>query len=77
MARTTTARIAGFALLFYTAVGISHTILMSRATSAEGAAAKLASIAVHASDVRVGILLGLLECFSALVLGVTAIRHHT
>jgi hypothetical protein len=70
MARTTTSRIAGVTLLFYIAVGISHMILMSRATSAEGTAAKLARIAEHASDVRVGILLGLLECFSALVLGV-------
>ncbi|MDQ2841325.1 MAG: DUF4386 domain-containing protein, partial [Acidobacteriota bacterium] len=71
MTRMTNARIAGFTLLFYIAIGISHIVLMNRATGGEGTAAKLAHIAEHASDVRVGILLGLLECFSALVLGVT------
>jgi uncharacterized MAPEG superfamily protein len=44
---------------------------MNRATSAEGTAATLARIAEHASDVRVAILVELLECFSALVLAVT------
>jgi hypothetical protein len=46
-------------------------ILASRATSGEGTAAKLASIAQHASSVRVAVVLELLGCFSALVLAVT------
>ena len=70
MTRTTNARIAGFTYLFYTAVGSTLHVLMNRATNAEGTAATLARIAEHASDVRVAILLSLLESFSALVLAV-------
>lgn len=70
MTRTTSARIAGFTLFFYIAVGILQMVLMNRATNAEGTAATLARVAGHATDVRVSVLLVLLECFSALVLGV-------
>ena len=70
MTRTTNARIAGFTYLFYIAVALPSMVLMNRATSAEGIAAKLARVAEHASDVRVAILLTLLSCFSAVVLGV-------
>ncbi len=71
MTRMTNARIAGFTFLFYIAVAFPSVVLMNRATSAEGTAAKLARIAEHASDVRVAILLTLLSCFSAVVLAVT------
>ena len=71
MTRTTNARIAGFTFLFYIAAGISSMVLFGRATSGEGIAAKLAGIALHATDVRIVVVLGLLQCFSALVLGVT------
>ena len=71
MTRSTNARIAGFTFLFYTAVGSTLHILMNRATNAEGTAATLALIAQHASDVRVSVVLSLLETFSALVLAVT------
>ena len=71
MTRTTNARVAGFTFLFYTAVAFPGMLLMNRASSGEGTAAKLASIALHASDVRVAIVLELLGCFSALVLAVT------
>ncbi len=71
MTRKTSARIAGFTFLFYTAVGSTLHVLMNRATNAEGTAATLARVAEHASDVRVSILLSLLESFSALVLAVT------
>jgi Domain of unknown function (DUF4386) len=70
MTRTASARITGFAYLVYIAVGISNEVLMSRATSAEGTAATLTRIAEHATDVRVAILLKLLESLSAFVLGV-------
>ena len=70
MTRTTNARIAGFTCLFYIAAGASSVVLLNRATSAEGTAATLARIAEHVSDVRLAILLELLECFSALVLAV-------
>jgi hypothetical protein len=71
MTRTTNARIAGFTFLFYIAVAFPSMILLERATRGEGIAAKLASIAQHAADVRVVVVLSLLGCFSALVLAVT------
>ena len=70
MTRSTNARLAGFTYLFYTAVGSTLHLLMNRATNAEGIDATLALIAAHASDVRVSVLLSLLESFSALVLAV-------
>ena len=70
MTRTTNARIAGFAFLFYIAVAFPSMVLLDRATSGEGIAAKLASIAQHATDVRVAVVLVLLGCFAALVLAV-------
>src|SRR5260370_38606363 len=71
MTRTANARIAGFTFLFYIAVGITSPVLSNRAISGEGVAAKLASIAQHATDMRVVVGLTLLTSFSALVLGVT------
>jgi ABC-type dipeptide/oligopeptide/nickel transport system permease component len=73
MTRTTNARIAGFTFLFYIAVALPSMVLLERATSGEGIAAKLASVAQHAADVRVAVVLSLLGCFSALVLAVTTI----
>jgi hypothetical protein len=67
--RTTNARIAGFTLLFYIAVGVTIMVLGS-ATSAEGTAARLALIAQHALRVRITIILSLLTCVTALVLAV-------
>jgi len=72
MTLRTNARLAGFAFLFYIAVGITHMVLFRQATSGtEGTAATLAAMAEHANLVRVGILFTLLESLSALVLGVT------
>jgi hypothetical protein len=71
MTRTANARIAGFTFLFYIAVGITSLVLSNRAISGEGIASKLASIAQHATDMRVIVVLTLLTSFSALVLGVT------
>lgn len=71
MTRTANARIAGFTFLLYIAAGITSMVLFRRATGGEGMAAKLAGIAEHATDVGVLVLLGFVQCFSALVLGVT------
>jgi hypothetical protein len=71
MTRTTNARIAGFTFLFYIAAGIPSMVLFGQATSGEGVATKLAGIAEHASDVRITVVLALLQCFAALVLAVT------
>ncbi len=71
MTRATNARIAGFTYLFYAAIGICSEVLMHRARGVGDDAAKLARIGEHATDVRMTILIMLLECFSALVLAVT------
>jgi hypothetical protein len=65
MTRKTNARVAGFAFLFHIAVAMTGMILANRAASGEGTAAKLASIAQHATSVRVAVLLELLGGFSA------------
>lgn len=71
MTRTTNARIAGFTFLVYIAATMTSIVLNARATSGAGVAAQLAAIALHATDVRLTILLGLLQNLSALVLAVT------
>jgi len=72
MTRTTNARIAGFTYLFYAAIGVCIELLMHQARGVDGdAAAKLARIGQYATNVRLAILIVLLECFSALVLAVT------
>jgi len=71
MTRATNARIAGFTFLAYIAAGLTSMILFRRAASGDGVAAKLAGIAAHATDVGVLVILGLVQCFSALVLAVT------
>ena len=70
MAPTTNARLAGLTYLFYIALGIANEVLMHRAKGAEGVGAKLVRVAEYAAEVRVAILLALLECFSAIVVGV-------
>jgi hypothetical protein len=69
MSRTTNARLAGFAFLFYIAIGITQMVL-SQATRAEGPTARLALIAQHAPQVRANMVLSLLTCVTALALGV-------
>ncbi len=71
MTRKTNSRVAGFTFLFYIAVGITSMILSGRATAGDGMAAKLASIAQHATYVRITVILTLLAALSALVLAVT------
>ena len=71
MTRTTNSRVAGFTFLLYIAVAMTGTVLSNRAITGEGTAAKLASIAQHASEMRVAIVLDLISCFCALVLAGT------
>src|SRR3990172_2558215 len=71
MTRTTNARLAGFMFLFYIATGITSMVLFRQATSgAEGSAATLASLAQHATTVRLTAVLTLLTFFYAVVLAV-------
>ena len=71
MTRMTNARVAGSAFLLYIVLGLPAGMLMARATSAEGIAAKLVSVAQHANELRVAVVLVLFSSFCALVLGVT------
>lgn len=71
MTRMTNARVAGSAFLLYILLGLPAGMLMARATSAQGIAAKLVGVAQHANDLRVGVVLVLFSSFCALVLGVT------
>lgn len=71
MTRSANARIAGFTFLAYIAAGLTSLALFRRAAAGEGIAAKLASIAAHPNEVGVVVLLGLVQCFSAVILGVT------
>lgn len=72
MTRTTNARLAGFTLLIYIVTGVTGMALSGQAAGgAEGTAARLASMAQHATLVRVNILLTLLQAAYALILGVT------
>jgi len=70
MTRTTNARLAGFMFLFYIATGIAGIVLFAPATSGEGTAAKLASIAQHATLTRVAAVYSLLMMMNPFVLGV-------
>lgn len=71
MTRTTNARIAGFTFLAYIVAGVASMVVSGRATAGGETAAKLASIASHANEISIVVLLGFVQAFSALVLGVT------
>lgn len=70
MTRTTNARLAGGAFLLYIVVGIGQMVVSRGSTAGEGAAAKLVSIAAHAPQIRVNLLLALIVCVTALTLAV-------
>jgi hypothetical protein len=70
MTRTTNARLAGFMFLFYIATGIAGMVLFGPATSGETTAAKLASVAQHATLERVAAVYSLVMMMNAFVLAV-------
>jgi hypothetical protein len=71
MTRRTSVRIAGATFLFYIAVAFPEMVILGKATSGEGIAAKLSTAAQHTTEMRLSVLLTLLSAFSALVLAVT------
>jgi hypothetical protein len=71
MTHTTNARIAGFTFLFYIAAGIASMVLFSQATGGQEITAKLAGIAQHVLQLRLTIVLGLLQAVCAFLLAVT------
>jgi hypothetical protein len=71
MTRSTNARLAGFSFLFYIAIGIASLVLSGRAKGGEGVAAKLASIAQHATDLQLTAIFTLLTSLSAFALAIS------
>jgi uncharacterized protein DUF4386 len=70
MTRMTSARLAGVTYLLYIAVDAPALALFSRATDAQGIAAKLTRMAEHSADVRIAAVLMLLTSIVALALAV-------
>jgi hypothetical protein len=70
MTHNTNARVAGLVFLLYIGTGITIMVLSGQATGPIEAG-RFASIAQHASLVRLNVVLGLLTTMCALVLGVT------
>ena len=70
MTRRTNARLAGFMFLFYIATGIAGMVLFAPATSGQGTAAKLASVAQHATLTRLAAVYSLVMMMNPFVLGV-------
>jgi hypothetical protein len=71
MTRRTNARIAGLTFLLYIAVAFPAMVLSARATGSASNAAPLVSVAQHATEMRITIVLELLSGFCAMVLAVT------
>lgn len=71
MTRTTNARLAGAAFLVDIAAGVPDMVLSARVTAGATVAAKLTSVALHATEARISILLVLVQALCALFLGVT------
>ncbi len=71
MTRTMNARLAGSTFLVYIAAGITSMVLFRQAARGATIADKLASIAGQQTSVGILVVLGFVQAFSALVLGVT------
>lgn len=71
MSPTTNSRLAGFAFLFYIAVGVTDMVLHARATAGSNSAEKLAGIAQHPGLMGFGVIAAFLTTLCAIVLGVT------
>lgn len=70
MTRRTSARVAGITFLLYIAVGVTSLFVGRGSTAGDDTAARIASIAAHASAVRVDLGLGLVVIFIAMILAV-------
>lgn len=71
MTRRRNARLAGFAFLFYIAVGITSMVVLPRSGAGADTSARLAHLARHASSAPLEILFALLMALCAVTLGVT------
>ena len=71
MSRTANARIAALTFILYIGVAFPCVVLFSRATEGASPAAKLATIAANAGELRLIILLSVASCLSAFALAAT------
>jgi hypothetical protein len=71
MTRRTNARVAGFAFLFYIAIGITSMLVLPDSGAGSESSARLARIAAHASSVPLEVLFAILMAVCAVTLGVT------
>jgi hypothetical protein len=71
MTKTTSARIAGFTFLAYIAATLASMAIYTRAAGGMDTAAKLAAISEHVLEMRVLVVLALVQGLAALVLAVT------
>jgi hypothetical protein len=71
MTLRTNSRVAGVAFLVYIAAALSGTMIGGGASAGDSPAARLASIAAHAGQARLGLILEMVGCFCAFVLAVT------
>lgn len=62
------AKVAGAAFLVYIAAGLSSLALSGRATGSGDMAARIASVALHTTEMRVSLLLNFVAAFCALLL---------
>lgn len=69
MTRTAVARAAGATFLLYVAVKIASSVLFEGSIGSGPAASRLAAVATHAGELRVGTVVALANCVCALVLG--------
>ena len=72
MTRAANARLTGFVFLIYISTALGGMVQFGRAANGVGTAAKLASIAYHAPNMRHAIVLTLLTVFGALVLAIAS-----
>lgn len=71
MTRRSTARVAGIAFLLYIAAGITDLVVTRGSSRGDDAAARLTTFAQHATQIRLGAVLTLVEVLCAVALGIT------
>lgn len=71
MTRSSNAQIAGFTFLFYIATGVTSMVMSAQAVRGNNVAAKLISVGQHLFQMRLTVLLGLIQAICAILLAVT------
>ncbi len=71
MTRSSNARIAGFTFLFYIAAGIASMIMSAQSVAGHNVTTSLISVGQHLLQMRLTVLLGLVQSICAILLAVT------